>query len=811
MVVLVLCIALILSTVSAEEMNVRAGDRNISYAYAKTLLENPDIGNPDRLNDAVEIFGRLGGYGFSDLYKSYAETIFYLAKDDITGAKRSLTTLEKMSKSSGSSESADNFLKELAVTEGMCTIEQLRDYCNARVAQNNGDIVVARNLYSKCLILDAADRATQLMNINELPEEFDEAWELEQSGEIRNALDIYKKLVDDGYKLAEDDYNVLKAQYEKWQAAQMAEADGDLYTAIAIYDELIKAHYYQANDWFENTCKELYQLAQTCEEQGGYGSARDHYKFLAGYDYSDSVEQANRLNPLVEAYDAAKAMEDSQNFSGALEAYAALGEFPLAQKDYERLNRWIEIYNAGNDYLQNGDYSGAMAQYSILAAESVSWVNTAYWQTLNTVYDLGCNAEATGDLYGALTYYSIDNQYGHEDGAAAYDRLSRTIRWTEAANYESAQEFDQALVKYQELISMGEPNAQEAYDGLSYRMQRSADAENLRANGDIAGALAAYYELVGYGHPGASDRFNSYANDVYIAAQSAASEANYGYASQVFGLLAAYGYGDSAAQQLIQNANSITITGDFYGTLAEFSRLVEQQVPGAAEAKAYWEQTWLQSAQDYYASGSLSDALYLCCCVSSYGNADASNLLWNMIYQKRLEMRRFMLSGDLQSAQAIHDVLVNYRTDIDPVTYVDTTLPEEKAYSENYKTLVLNTDFYRETYTDVTGNYKQHWLNTGIYEGRMPDAAIDPHYYAAQFDQWALGNDPNKLYEDALYHYWFTGILEDRNASAGFNALDYMILNPDIAEVNDNNIYKCMRYFINEGYKEGRATMIYWQ
>ena len=79
---------------------------------------------------------------------------------------------------------------------------------------------------------------------------------------------------------------------------------------------------------------------------------------------------------------------------------------------------------------------------------------------------------------------------------------------------------------------------------------------------------------------------------------------------------------------------------------------------------------------------------------------------------------------------------------------------------------------------------------------------FDADYYAAMYPDVAAKCDGSPLY--LLNHYVLFGIYEGRNASATFNATDYMNRNADLVAVYGDNMPGYVYHYVNAGQAEGR-------
>ena len=79
---------------------------------------------------------------------------------------------------------------------------------------------------------------------------------------------------------------------------------------------------------------------------------------------------------------------------------------------------------------------------------------------------------------------------------------------------------------------------------------------------------------------------------------------------------------------------------------------------------------------------------------------------------------------------------------------------------------------------------------------------FDGDYYAAMYPDVAASANGSQL--ALLNHYIYFGIYEGRNASATFNATDYMNKNADLKAVYGDNMPAYVYHYVNAGVNEGR-------
>lgn len=79
---------------------------------------------------------------------------------------------------------------------------------------------------------------------------------------------------------------------------------------------------------------------------------------------------------------------------------------------------------------------------------------------------------------------------------------------------------------------------------------------------------------------------------------------------------------------------------------------------------------------------------------------------------------------------------------------------------------------------------------------------FDASYYATLYPDVAANSNGSQLW--LLNHYITYGIYENRNASASFNATDYMLKNPDLQAIYGDNMPAYAFHYVNAGQAEGR-------
>lgn len=120
---------------------------------------------------------------------------------------------------------------------------------------------------------------------------------------------------------------------------------------------------------------------------------------------------------------------------------------------------------------------------------------------------------------------------------------------------------------------------------------------------------------------------------------------------------------------------------------------------------------------------------------------------------------------------------------------------------------IFDIDYYRTIHADLRSLTRRnaiiHWLNTGTLEGRTGSPIFDPVHY--------LNNNPDLRtnfgangFLKAYTHYYYTGISEGRPSSPTFNVRVYLQKNPDVAAAYGTNFKAATFHWYWYGRKEGR-------
>ena len=119
---------------------------------------------------------------------------------------------------------------------------------------------------------------------------------------------------------------------------------------------------------------------------------------------------------------------------------------------------------------------------------------------------------------------------------------------------------------------------------------------------------------------------------------------------------------------------------------------------------------------------------------------------------------------------------------------------------------VFDADFYWNAYADVQNSFaaddyiglRNHWLTSGMQEGRQPSVLFNADYYGSRYP--TLVNSGLTTPEALLRHYIDFGFQEGRQGSSEFHAPVYINQNPVVARLFGNNgYYKAYKYYLEIG------------
>ncbi len=119
---------------------------------------------------------------------------------------------------------------------------------------------------------------------------------------------------------------------------------------------------------------------------------------------------------------------------------------------------------------------------------------------------------------------------------------------------------------------------------------------------------------------------------------------------------------------------------------------------------------------------------------------------------------------------------------------------------------ILDPGHYWNTYQDLQGTYQQtdvaglteHWLSSGIAEGRRPSVLFDAAYYGQNNGDLAASGITSP--EALLQHFLDAGFLEGRQGSADFLASSYINRYNKVRTLfGEHGYYQAYRYFLQTG------------
>ncbi len=150
-------------------------------------------------------------------------------------------------------------------------------------------------------------------------------------------------------------------------------------------------------------------------------------------------------------------------------------------------------------------------------------------------------------------------------------------------------------------------------------------------------------------------------------------------------------------------------------------------------------------------------------------------------------------SGDLYY-HLMRDLINQYRNN-KPFAFEDYFLTSKS---------ILDTNFYWNNNADLQSVYSKddvqgiqnHWLTTGIAEGRRPSAVFDVNHYRNSHPH--LANAGLLDNEQLLKHFLDAGFQEGLRGSADFHAKNYLSERRDIAALyGDNGYYKAFKHYVS--------------
>ena len=129
------------------------------------------------------------------------------------------------------------------------------------------------------------------------------------------------------------------------------------------------------------------------------------------------------------------------------------------------------------------------------------------------------------------------------------------------------------------------------------------------------------------------------------------------------------------------------------------------------------------------------------------------------------------------------------------------TSPKKGKYNSN---ILLFFGNLKEVTDGITLFYNQHPDRVMSALANNPGVAFDLSYYLTRYPD--ISSAFNGDYESSLQHYLVTGIYEGRNGSALFNGKNYMNQNPDLQNAfGSQNILAGLKHYLLYGKAQGRS------
>ena len=131
----------------------------------------------------------------------------------------------------------------------------------------------------------------------------------------------------------------------------------------------------------------------------------------------------------------------------------------------------------------------------------------------------------------------------------------------------------------------------------------------------------------------------------------------------------------------------------------------------------------------------------------------------------------------------------------------------EAPSAQDVADLIFDYKFYADSYPDIKAVYgynetalKNHWLTTGISEGRQGSAVFSPKYYV--YNNKDIMNTFGLDYKAAYNHFITTGYAELRPSSNEYCGKYYK----NYTDLKDFSAYNLMKHYMQFGKKEGRKA-----
>lgn len=124
---------------------------------------------------------------------------------------------------------------------------------------------------------------------------------------------------------------------------------------------------------------------------------------------------------------------------------------------------------------------------------------------------------------------------------------------------------------------------------------------------------------------------------------------------------------------------------------------------------------------------------------------------------------------------------------------------------------MFDATFYADCYPDIKSAFgynsvalKNHYINNGIYEGRMASPIFNPKYYRDKYPDLksSFGNNYKALYD----HFINYGAKEGRQGSKYIDSVYYLQQHGDLRKTFYSSRTRALAHFITNGLNEGRLA-----
>ncbi|MBR4459050.1 MAG: MucBP domain-containing protein [Clostridia bacterium] len=250
------------------------------YEAALTLALN-DLTNKDGLREAIDMLQRLGGYQLAKAYAQYLQAVLDIQSgaDSIRTARLRITASERNAK-----------LVEDLETRGFPSCEEIRSYADARELEAAGDYGGAFTAFAEMSILDAPDRAVELIllidssdytvRVVHRTEEGTVLAETKEAIQLGGEITVRARTDFEGYVLTADSKSAVTVKVDELGNQNLSEA---VFVYRKLPDTVPVAVVYRTNTGME--------LARETADVVRGGSLTVEAKTFDGYDLTSSTPE----------------------------------------------------------------------------------------------------------------------------------------------------------------------------------------------------------------------------------------------------------------------------------------------------------------------------------------------------------------------------------------------------------------------------------------------------------------------------------------------------------------------------------------